>query len=122
MKPKELFSYSGSWFIDGRWVQQVVYYNIPWSKYKADWRFKEIPDRRTKLVPYSLIVQAEIAISNMDEVEKSKIYGHYFCKMTTLKHDFTTSFRKLWKDMYILSYKEFVSTGTMVEWYWKFFL
>lgn len=37
MKLKELFPYSGSWFIDGRWVQQVVYYNIPWSKHKADW-------------------------------------------------------------------------------------
>ena len=122
MKQGELFSYSGSWFIDGKWIQQVVYYNIPWSKHELDWRFKEIPGKRTRLVPNTLVVQAKVAISTMDEVEKSKLYGHYFCRMTALKHNFTEAFCKLWKDMYILSYKEFVTTGTMVEWYWKFFL
>lgn len=123
MKLTDLYRYFGSWFIDGKWVQQVVSYNIPHSTHDPnDWRFKEIPGKRTRLIPYSPVVQAQIAIRNMDEVEKSKIYGHYFCKMTALKHDFTTSFHKLWKDMHILSYKEFVSTRTMVEWYWKFFL
>lgn len=150
MKTGELFPYFGAWFIDGKWVQQVVYYNIPWSVYReTNWRFKEVEGKRTRLVPYCIITKAKVIIHNMNEVERSKVYGHYVCKMLALKHDFAMFeyifnsdnrviksnslenfiwhnsrivLHKLWKNTQILSYKEFVSTDKIVEWYWKFFL